>query len=1296
MGRLRDYTAKYLHIHTQKSHNLVMGSIEGREPSLEYPPYFTTTMGMAEHLNAQLAETVGEDTITALIDSRAKNYPDTPILGEFRPPKDCGSDAGTWRWRSYSFLQLSQGTSALAEKLVRSSILRPVEKHPVSLKCVALLAQTSVELVYHWLAFMRLGYAVLLLAPQLTAEQIVHLCQSVGAKHLFVDRKLYETLQISAKIHKANSSSFLLKPHFLYPRKLFLRLPEAQVIFSPPDWLTSQCTAYIHHTSGTSSGKPKPILQSHAGATCCLPQRPVPPEERKAQFTTTPLYHGGIADLMRGMNSNNLTWIVPASVPLTTTYLATMLRLASTTTGDPSMIPRYFSCVPFILNIMSESNVGLEWLKKMDMVGVGGAPVDQSIGDKLVGLGVKLVSRYGSTEAGYMLNSFRDFEKEHDWDYLRYDTEVAHKKLSFVERNTDDLQDEGELGKYELIVGPTWPNLSKRNCPDGSFATSDLFTPADAELKKWKYTGRNDALIVLTSGKKYDPVPIETSIRRHPLIERYVSDVCIFVGSGKNMSGIIIVHQVPADRMEPFKEKVKQVISHVNSKTSGNGGSRHAWISEDLIIYDNASNLPRNVKGLVIRNRTEEKYAAKIKEKYQQYENRFAPQPHSSSPPDNRRFLSENAPKDEDDRSNRLQDLVEFVGAVVRGIYLEWNTGVGDNEPHRNSGMKIEKTADKVAKGLRNDTDLFSFGIDSVMGVEIRGRLMKVLNLDSNRFGTNIVFEQRTIRRLAKHILSVVLGDVEDFGEKETDEEIMLGLVEKYREMPLLQNAPVSEQKRKEFEDTEVVILTGATGTLGAHVLYQLLKSQTSARKKLIYCLVRASSDESAKSRVVESLEKRGLDTTGLPGIGFKGLAVTLDNPTLGLEQPIWGELKCAMTHSAFGGGTIIHAAWPVNFVARVESFEDQFATINALMGLLPSATSPHAEPCGPSNWDNPPTTFYTPRTKPKLIFISSTASITNTPLRSPKHRTLMEKYPKDPIQSPEMGYSQSKWIAEKLCQAHRSQCMVVRVGQLCADTIHGYWNEGEAWPLMFAAGMAIQALPRSIGDGEVVLWLPSDLAAKMVVEIARYGDGFLRGEYDHNDDGDDGDDDDDAEEFEDPVFHVLNPIPVHWSKIVHWTRASGKDFELVPPHTWVERIEKMLEEYELSGERDAVRAVDRATPEGLRRWMKVHTMDGVRGLVGMWQNMWGKPPADEKDKKARLETPKPLPEFDVSNTAAVSQTMREVADMEGGHGTATASYTASRLGSTVSDGDFAPTGQPVNKELVGKMLRSWEERGIL
>jgi non-ribosomal peptide synthetase component F len=56
---------------------------------------------------------------------------------------------------------------------------------------------------------------------------------------------------------------------------------------------TEYNVAYIHHTSGTSSGLPKPIPQTHHAAVSVLPCLD---DHDFATFTAAPLYPGGISD----------------------------------------------------------------------------------------------------------------------------------------------------------------------------------------------------------------------------------------------------------------------------------------------------------------------------------------------------------------------------------------------------------------------------------------------------------------------------------------------------------------------------------------------------------------------------------------------------------------------------------------------------------------------------------------------------------------------------------------------------------------------------------------------------------------------------------------------------------------------------------------------------------------------------------------------------------------------------------------------------------------------------------------
>lgn len=153
--------------------------------------------------------------------------------------------------------------------------------------------------------------------------------------------------------------------------------------------------AYIHHTSGTS-GLPKPIPHTHKAATMDLPR--IIPQGPSGQFVTTPLYHGGAADLFRGIMSNSFTCFYPSSnTAITASNIISALKAIP---SDNSAKIRYFSAVPYILNLMAEDAEGLRVLRSMEIVGVGGAQLPKQIGDKLVKNDVNLINRFGSSECG--------------------------------------------------------------------------------------------------------------------------------------------------------------------------------------------------------------------------------------------------------------------------------------------------------------------------------------------------------------------------------------------------------------------------------------------------------------------------------------------------------------------------------------------------------------------------------------------------------------------------------------------------------------------------------------------------------------------------------------------------------------------------------------------------------------------------------------------------------------------------------------------------------------------------------
>ncbi|RAL63959.1 hypothetical protein DID88_003147 [Monilinia fructigena] len=338
-----------------------------------------------------------------------------------------------------------------------------------------------------------------------------------------------------------------------------------------PDTVThSKCIAYLHHTSGTS-GLPKPVPYSHCAACGALP---ILNGRDTTTFTTTPLFTGGIADFFRTWTSSATICLAPDDGhPLTAEIIVeffsqTQERYRLFRSGLPNPNPKsmYFSYVPIIAQMLSQTSKGVAFLRTMDIVGVGGATLPKDDGETLISKGINLVSRFGSAECSFVLSTHRRYSVDKEWEYFKVAQAVPYLKF-------EPLSDDS--GRYELVIMKGWPQMAKTSRDDGSWATSDLFEPHPSIENAWKIVSRRDAQITLITGKKFDPIGIEEAMKRHPFIE----DVFVF-GNGKVYHGAIIIKSEEADSLDD--EYVSDTIWPYIESLNKNGPTQ-AQIFKDML-----------------------------------------------------------------------------------------------------------------------------------------------------------------------------------------------------------------------------------------------------------------------------------------------------------------------------------------------------------------------------------------------------------------------------------------------------------------------------------------------------------------------------------------------------------------------------------------------------------------------------------------------------------------------------------------------------------------------------------------
>jgi carbohydrate kinase (thermoresistant glucokinase family) len=131
-----------------------------------------------------------------------------------------------------------------------------------------------------------------------------------------------------------------------------------------------------------------------------------------------------------------------------------------------------------------------------------------------------------------------------------------------------------------------------------------------------------------------------------------------------------------------------------------------------------------------------------------------------------------------------------------------------------------------------------------------------------------------------------------------------------------------------------------------------------------------------------------------------------------------------------------------------------------------------------------------------------------------------------------DMGYAQSKCIAEHLCMAAARKtgvkARVLRIGQIVADTAHGVWNDTEAIPLIMQSALTTGTLPKL---QESPSWTPVDVIAQTVSEIALS----------------------DADSI---IANITNPKTFSWTDdLLPALREAGLLFDEVEPREWVKRL---------------------------------------------------------------------------------------------------------------------------------------------
>lgn len=157
-----------------------------------------------------------------------------------------------------------------------------------------------------------------------------------------------------------------------------------------------------------------------------------------------------------------------------------------------------------------------------------------------------------------------------------------------------------------------------------------------------------------------------------------------------------------------------------------------------------------------------------------------------------------------------------------------------------------------------------------------------------------------------------------------------------------------------------------------------------------------------------------------------------------------------------------------------------------------------------------------------------------------------------DPSVALNTGYALSKYAIERVTQSASAllgqQVKLLRVGQLCGSTATGNWSEREMWPIMFATSFhpGMRCLPEL--PGQMVDWIPVDVAAGAIAELLVSGSEFGKA---------DGEGEKGGQKYE--VHNITNPHPIPWTDLGSMLQRISP-VEQVPMSTWVARLNALAD----------------------------------------------------------------------------------------------------------------------------------------
>lgn len=379
------------------------------------------------------------------------------------------------------------------------------------------------------------------------------------------------------------------------------------------------------------------------------------------------------------------------------------------------------------------------------------------------------------------------------------------------------------------------------------------------------------------------------------------------------------------------------------------------------------------------------------------------------------------------------------------------------------------------------DASLLDLGFDSLTAVELRNQIR---DLSGVNLPASLVFEFPTVAVLADHLLSRVLRAADDDEDR----------VDFAAEVTLAADIVCADEVITAVTEPREVLLTGATGFLGAFLLRDLMRSTNA----VVHCLVRSTDEKPAPDRLRDNLQWYQL----WDEIDPNRLSVVVGDlaaPGFGLSEQRYDELSRRVD-------TVYHAAATVNGLYPYSSLKA--TNVTGTEEILRLAARHRSVP---------------------VHHVSSTGVFSAEVVPGV---ALKSTDPPGPAAALSSGYRQTKLVAEQIIEIARERGLPVsiyRVDEISGDSEQGRCQTHDFVWLSMKGILQAEAVPTD--PAGIFHLVPVDYVSSAILRLSRNANAV-----NHN-------------------HHLANSTHLPFAEMTDALRARGYRLDELGWDTWVRRV---------------------------------------------------------------------------------------------------------------------------------------------